>query len=335
MHYFTRNIGDYHKKAGRLSMLEHGAYTLLMDACYDREEFPTLEDALCWCWARSDEEVAAVKFVLAKFFTLEDGRYTQRRITDEIEAYRERAEKNKRVAREREATRRANKEKKPAPVVNDSCTSGDDSSTKRHLTNNQEPITKNQEPEDQKLSNDSPPPDPLDGYRALPEDGQGQPPKPAPKPKRPDKSEQPDPDFDHAWTLYPKRAGGNPKRDALRCWHARRAEGVSAEALLAGVKRYAQFCEAEGKVGTIYVLQAVTFFGISRRFEEDWTPSRRTAPAPVNRQQQLEDANQRVVEEIAAREAARRRSETGELFDDREFISTGEPIIEGEFIREI
>jgi len=29
MHYFKRNIGDYHKKAGRLSMLEHGAYTLL------------------------------------------------------------------------------------------------------------------------------------------------------------------------------------------------------------------------------------------------------------------------------------------------------------------
>ena len=37
MHYYKRNIGDYHKKAGRLSMIEHGAYTLLIDACYDRE----------------------------------------------------------------------------------------------------------------------------------------------------------------------------------------------------------------------------------------------------------------------------------------------------------
>jgi len=51
MHYFKRNIGDYHKKAGRLSMLEHGAYTLLMDACYDRERFPTMDEAIDWCWA--------------------------------------------------------------------------------------------------------------------------------------------------------------------------------------------------------------------------------------------------------------------------------------------
>ena len=39
MHYFKFNIGDYHKKAGRLSMLQHGAYTLLIHACYDREKF--------------------------------------------------------------------------------------------------------------------------------------------------------------------------------------------------------------------------------------------------------------------------------------------------------
>ena len=42
MHYYKRNLGDYAKKAGRLSMLEHGSYTLLIDACYDRERFPTI-----------------------------------------------------------------------------------------------------------------------------------------------------------------------------------------------------------------------------------------------------------------------------------------------------
>lgn len=87
MHYFKRNIGDYHKKAGRLSMTEHGAYTLLLDACYDRERFPTLEEAVDWCWARSVEEVTAVTFVLSKFFDLVDGRYVQTRIQDEISAY--------------------------------------------------------------------------------------------------------------------------------------------------------------------------------------------------------------------------------------------------------
>lgn len=87
MHYFKRNIGDYHKKAGRLTMLQHGAYTLLMDACYDRERFPTLEDAIDWCWASSDEEIAAVKFVLGKFFVLENVRYGNPSIAADVAAW--------------------------------------------------------------------------------------------------------------------------------------------------------------------------------------------------------------------------------------------------------
>ena len=67
VHYYKRNIGDYHKKAGRLSILEHGAYTLLMDACYDREQFPTYDEAIDWTWASSNEEIEAVEFVLPPF----------------------------------------------------------------------------------------------------------------------------------------------------------------------------------------------------------------------------------------------------------------------------
>lgn len=100
MHYFKRNIGDYHKKAGRLSMLEHGSYTLLLDACYDRERFPTMAEAIDWCWARSPEEIAAVTFVLSKFFDLVDGRYVQARIQDEINAYHSMALKKQRDRRE-------------------------------------------------------------------------------------------------------------------------------------------------------------------------------------------------------------------------------------------
>lgn len=138
MHYFKRNIGDYHKKAGRLSMLEHGSYTLLIDACYDRERFPTLEEAIDWCWARSEEEISAVKFVLSKFFTLVGGVYMQDRIAEEIAAYQEKAEKNRLIAIDRENKRRGVR----APDVHEACTD-------RHLTNNQEPLTTNQEPEEQ------------------------------------------------------------------------------------------------------------------------------------------------------------------------------------------
>lgn len=136
MHYFKRNIGDYHKKAGRLSMLEHGAYTLLMDACYDREKFPTMEQAIDWCWARSDGEIAAVKFVLDKFFTLDGDQYTQQRIADEIDGYHQKSKVNKQIALDREAARRTKRER----IENETCTD-------RHLTTNQEPLTTNQEPQ--------------------------------------------------------------------------------------------------------------------------------------------------------------------------------------------
>lgn len=133
MHYFKRNIGDYHKKAGRLTMLEHGAYTLLLDACYDRERFPTMEEAIDWCWARNKEEIDAVELVLRKFFDLIDGRYVQLRIQDEIDAYHSMSLKNKEIAANREAAKRT----KRAPDVNEPAP-------------NQEPLTINQEPVDQK-----------------------------------------------------------------------------------------------------------------------------------------------------------------------------------------
>lgn len=137
MHYYKRNIGDYHKKAGRLSMLEHGAYTLLIDACYDRERFPTEEEAIDWCWARSEEEMTAVRFVLGKFFDSESDVYVQQRISDEIQAYKAMGLKNKEIAENREKARRTSRvgsSTKRAPDVNEPPP-------------NQEPRTTNQEPE--------------------------------------------------------------------------------------------------------------------------------------------------------------------------------------------
>lgn len=141
MHYYKRNIGDYAKKAGRLSMLEHGAYTLLLDSCYDRERFPTVDEAIDWTWARTDEEIAAVKFVLSKFFEKDGDIYVQPRIKEEIDAYKERAEKNAQIAKERESLRKGKARSvhetctKRAPVVNESPP-------------NHKPLTTNQEPKE-------------------------------------------------------------------------------------------------------------------------------------------------------------------------------------------
>lgn len=139
MYYYKKNIGDYYKKTGRLSMLEHGAYTLLIDACYDRERFPTLEEALDWSWARSEQEVEAVKFVLSKFFTLDGEHYVQHRIKEELESYHAMSEKNAEIAKNREEKRRQRKQS-----VNESCSSGEPQNNESPP--NQEPRTKNQEP---------------------------------------------------------------------------------------------------------------------------------------------------------------------------------------------
>jgi uncharacterized protein YdaU (DUF1376 family) len=133
MHYYKRNLGDYAKKTGRLTMLQHGAYTLLIDSCYDREVFPTLEQAIEWTWASTEAEVDAVKFVLGRFFTLDkEGQYVQDRILEELLNYHKNADINKRIAEEREAKRRE-KSTKREQVVDEAPP-------------NQEPITTNQEP---------------------------------------------------------------------------------------------------------------------------------------------------------------------------------------------
>lgn len=115
-------------------MLEHGAYTLLLHACYDRERFPTEDEAIDWCWARTPEEITAVRFVLAKFFDLVDGRYVQGRIQEEIDDYKHKSSTNRAIAIEREARRRTNRDRSVDEQVKE----------KHGPPPNQEPI--NQEP---------------------------------------------------------------------------------------------------------------------------------------------------------------------------------------------
>jgi len=133
MHYYKRNIGDYHKKAGRLTILQHGVYALLMDAIYDRETFPTIDEAIDWCWASTPEEIHAIEFVLGKLFTLVDGIYTQKRVAEEIENYalfcEQQAEKGKKGGRP----------KKPNGLNNKPSESRD--KPNQSLTTNQEPLT--------------------------------------------------------------------------------------------------------------------------------------------------------------------------------------------------
>jgi hypothetical protein len=103
--------------------------------------------------------------------------------------------------------------------------------------------------------------------------------------------------FAEFWTAYPKRAGGNPKRRAFGAWQARRREGIPVSDLVAGLTRYAAYLAHEGKIGTEYVLQAATFLGPDRRYEDPWDIA-----ASVDAEQAAAEARGRAEREAAERD---------------------------------
>jgi uncharacterized protein YdaU (DUF1376 family) len=97
MNFYPHHLGDYAKDTGHLSVTEHGAYRLLMDHYYSTEkplpeDFPALFRV---CRATTHIEKVAVKSVVAKFFPLENGVRTHKRIEHELSIYRERVDVNK------------------------------------------------------------------------------------------------------------------------------------------------------------------------------------------------------------------------------------------------
>ncbi|EKR9386039.1 MULTISPECIES: DNA-binding protein [Raoultella] len=101
---------------------------------------------------------------------------------------------------------------------------------------------------------------------ATPPDDESSDDAPAEKPKSSYSEE-----FELAWKEYPKRAGGNSKADAFKAWTARIKSGATVQELTDGVRRYAGYVAAAGKLNTEYVKQASTFFGPSKHYEEQWS----------------------------------------------------------------
>lgn len=78
--------------------------------------------------------------------------------------------------------------------------------------------------------------------------------------------------FDEIQSAYPRRPGHQRWQDARNHIRARLREGDTIDQMIAGVQRYARFCEVEDIVGTHRVLQAATFFGTNRCYREPWDP---------------------------------------------------------------
>lgn len=107
MNYYERHLGDYARDTAHLSMLEHGAYTLLLDRYYTTEQGIPADQVHRLARARSKEEREAVDTVLREFFTLADGVWVKNRVQEEIERAR------KSIESARENGKKGGRPKKP------------------------------------------------------------------------------------------------------------------------------------------------------------------------------------------------------------------------------
>jgi len=84
MNYYERHLGDYARDTAHLSMMEHGAYNLLLDRYYATEQGIPADQVHRLARARTREERAAVDTVLQEFFALQEGVWTHKRADDEL-----------------------------------------------------------------------------------------------------------------------------------------------------------------------------------------------------------------------------------------------------------
>lgn len=87
MNYYRRYVGDYLRDTSRLTLLEHGAYTLMLDYYYsDERPLPSSrEEIYLLVRAMTPADRKAVDKVLAIYFTERADGWHQSRVDEEIE----------------------------------------------------------------------------------------------------------------------------------------------------------------------------------------------------------------------------------------------------------
>lgn len=240
MNFYKRYPADYGRKTARLTLAQHGAYTLLLDEVYSTEApLPgALDELYRICRAMSKPEQEAVRAVADKFFPLgADGLRRNQRADEEIteaapaiEAARLNGKKGGRPRKETQ------QEPSGFSLGNPDSTQSEPNSKAPHSSDNCSSLRSEQ-------SRVKP-----SGYS---------------------------PDFERAWIAYPTRTG-HSKAEAFKAWQARMADGEAVETILQGIDRYAAYCEAN-HTEPRFVKHAATFLGPDRHYLNDWTVPARTA----------------------------------------------------------
>lgn len=143
MNYYKRHIGDYAAATRHLSLLEHGAYTMMLDLYYGNEKpLPADEKAVQrLVGARSKDEREAVSLLLNEFFELQDDGWHQSRCDEEITKKQEKTETNRAVGmlggRPKKVTQTLD-EKEPSGFGKETQTVSENNPSHKPLTNSQE-----------------------------------------------------------------------------------------------------------------------------------------------------------------------------------------------------
>lgn len=85
--------------------------------------------------------------------------------------------------------------------------------------------------------------------------------------------------FENFWKIYPKRSGANPRAPAEKKFTAACKRGAPPGEIIAGAKRYAAMLASQGKTGTEFVAQAVTWLN-QERWKDDYGEPPPKAPEP-------------------------------------------------------
>lgn len=129
VNYYPHHIGDYSKDTAHLTLLQHGAYRLLLDHCYATEKpLPSEKPQLyVICRAMTKLERAAVDFVVTSFFR--NG--LNKRVSEEIAKAQEKSAKARQSAQVSVQRRLSER----------STNAGANAHADAQLSNNQEPRT--------------------------------------------------------------------------------------------------------------------------------------------------------------------------------------------------
>jgi uncharacterized protein YdaU (DUF1376 family) len=103
MLYYQHHIGDYLRDTAHLTLLEHGAYRMLLDLYYQKTgSLPSDVEEICRLLrCRNNGERQAVERVLKEFFVYESGIWKQSRCDKEIQEILKKSEKARQKANKR------------------------------------------------------------------------------------------------------------------------------------------------------------------------------------------------------------------------------------------